>query len=223
MSRFYLWGGVLLFLVLVMMALLWVPKIKHVNIELPAQSPVSQQEVEQLLTSFQGERFLQLSLTEVQRQLNSHPWVASATVRRVWPSTLQVSVHTQVPVARWGESGLVNAMGEVFFPEDLSGYENLLPLWAADTKAAPALLSQAQWLVQQAAALKWHVISLTRHPGGSVEVHWLPKRTVWMSETHYKMQFKRFVRAWPHVSDTLREQADEIDLRYSNGFTVKQQ
>ena len=44
------------------------------------------------------------------------PWVNAATVRRVWPDTLQIMVVEQIAVARWGAGGLVNGQGQLFFP-----------------------------------------------------------------------------------------------------------
>jgi cell division protein FtsQ len=42
------------------------------------------------------------------------PWVDRASVARSWPQGLTVQVTEQIPVARWGDFGLLNARGEVF-------------------------------------------------------------------------------------------------------------
>jgi cell division septal protein FtsQ len=39
------------------------------------------------------------------------PWVDSAAVQRSWPRGLKVDIIEQTAVARWNESGLVNARG----------------------------------------------------------------------------------------------------------------
>lgn len=221
MKKLWMWGGLFAVLTLAVAALLWIPKIQRVVIELPENSPIEAQALAALLAPYEGNRFLQLPLEEVQHQLKKHPWVAWAHVRKVWPGTLVVQVQPQVPVARWGETGLVNAQGEVFYPKHIKAFVDLLPLWAPDPKEAPRLLRLGQWLMTQTAFLNWHLVAVTLHPGGSLETRWQPERTIWLKASDMEAQFSRFLVAWPQVKPALRDKAAEIDLRYSNGFTIK--
>lgn len=42
------------------------------------------------------------------------PWVRNASVRRVWPQSLEVTLEEHVALARWGSAAMVNTHGEVF-------------------------------------------------------------------------------------------------------------
>ncbi|MGD9163991.1 MAG: FtsQ-type POTRA domain-containing protein, partial [Chromatiales bacterium] len=63
--------------------------------------------------------FFSVDLPRIRDKLEQLPWIESASVRRIWPDTLRVRVVEQVPLAFWGEDGLVNQRGEVFRPAKL--------------------------------------------------------------------------------------------------------
>ena len=202
------------------LALLWWPRIERLEVVVPPGSPVQPEALAGRLQPFVGERFLQLDLAAVHQAVVAEPWVADAMVRRIWPDRLAVSVQLQKPVARWGTKGLVNPRGEVFYPADVKAWRQLLPLWSPNEADAPRLLEVAHWLRAQTKLMNWTLIALTRHPGGSLETRWLPARTLWLDGTAWRSQFERFLRAWPQVKPELRERATEVDLRYSNGFSI---
>lgn len=76
-----------------------------------------------VLPRLQG-NFLTTDLTAVREAFEAVPWVRSATVRRVWPPQLLVTLEEHHPVATWDgrgdwgepplERALLNRQGEVF-------------------------------------------------------------------------------------------------------------
>ena len=204
-------------------ALLVMPVVKVWEIKLPSQADtrVDEQALKTLLKPFEGRHFLTLPLERVREAVVRHPWVADAKVVRIWPDRVSIEVVLQKPVARWGARGLVNDRGEVFYPENLSGFERLLVLKGPDERDAPELLTMAVWMREQTALMDWRLLAVKRHVGGSVETLWWPQRTVWLEALYYRQQFSRFLEAWPEVNPVLREAASSIDLRYSNGFSLR--
>src|SRR6202012_3724910 len=63
---------------------------------------------------FANEGFMSANLSNIQRAVETLPWVDHARIARRWPNSLRVSVTEQRPAARWGESGLLNTRGELF-------------------------------------------------------------------------------------------------------------
>ncbi len=61
--------------------------------------------------------FFNLDVDAVRLALLGEPWVSEVTVKRIWPDALRVIVIEQIPVVRWGDSGLLNPAGEYFAPE----------------------------------------------------------------------------------------------------------
>ncbi len=204
-------------------ALLSVPVVRQWEIHLPEQTQglVDEASVRALLKPYEGQRFLMLSLSSVRQALRAHPWVADARVVRIWPDRVRVDITLQRPVARWGDAGLVNGRGEVFRPPAVGDYAQLLRLDGPDPRQAGALLALAVWLRQQTAFMDWRLVEVRQYVGGSVETRWWPQRTIWLEAARYQAQFRRFLEAWPQVRPDLRDTAVMVDLRYSNGFSIR--
>jgi len=58
--------------------------------------------------------FFTVDLRAVRRAFESAPWVRRASVRRIWPDTLAVTVQEQQPLAFWNDAQLLNVWGEAF-------------------------------------------------------------------------------------------------------------
>ena len=62
--------------------------------------------------------FLSINLASLKQVLRAHPWVRDVTVSREWPSMLKVEVTEEVPIARWGQKGFLNRLGEELIIEN---------------------------------------------------------------------------------------------------------
>ena len=45
---------------------------------------------------------------------SSIPWVASVTVQKIWPDTVQATIHEHTPVVHWVDDYLLDANGQSF-------------------------------------------------------------------------------------------------------------
>ena len=52
--------------------------------------------------------FFTVNLNQVRSLFESVPWVRRASVRRIWPDALRVSIEEQQPLALWNENQMVN-------------------------------------------------------------------------------------------------------------------
>ncbi len=168
--------------------------------------------------------FFNVDVRAVKRAAESLPWVDRASVRRVWPDTLRVTVVEQVPMARWrrddGGMALVNVRGELFAtagPEALAS----LPLFHAPAGAAETVAVRYQRLSASLAAL-----------GLSVRELGFNQRRAWSLRLDNGVQLllgrgdgeavlDRFVSAWPLALAARSEAIERVDLRYTNGFAVR--
>jgi len=71
-------------------------QISHLSVR--GHERLSAGEVLGLVEGLRGQNILAVSLDEWQKKLLSSPWVESATIRRVLPSTLEISVHERRPM-----------------------------------------------------------------------------------------------------------------------------
>ena len=58
--------------------------------------------------------FFTINLADAQKVFEDAPWVRSASVRRIWPNAIRVSIEEQQPLALWNESQMLNTWGQVF-------------------------------------------------------------------------------------------------------------
>jgi len=200
-------------------AYLGTQRIERIRIEVEGEH-LQAQALQSRLQAWRGQRFWTVDLQQVRKAAEADPWVARAQAWRLWPHTLVVHATAEVPVARWGEKGLVDRRGRVFYPPGgTGGFEHLLRLDGPDPAAAPELLALASQLARQAS--EWGLIRLMAVPGGSVLTHWSSQRPVWLEQAQAATRLARLQRAWPQVKPSLRRATAMIDLRYSNGFVIK--
>ena len=166
--------------------------------------------------------FLSMDLERVRRKVEQLPWIESASVRRVWPDTLRVRVVEQVPLAYWGKDGLVSARGEVFRPENLPRLDGLATLEGEDESAVRITREylRMRTLLETAGLELTHV--------------WVDARQAWRLETGSGLMLNlgrrevlprltRFVQLYPYLKDRAGSIPASVDLRYTNGFTVRWQ
>lgn len=181
---------------------------------------VGQEEINAVLEPYRQASFWFLDIQQIQADLKRLDWVSDAQVTRSWPDQLKLHIQEQVPVARWQASGLVNQLGEVFFPAQQQGFEHLVQIdgQLQDSKRLLHLLSRLQ---KQLDGMQWVIAQLSLQASGVIElnIHEGPKLILASKKARFQLQ--RFVRAYPHMIESLRKSAQVIDLRYSNGFAVK--
>lgn len=164
--------------------------------------------------------FFETDVRAVREALVALPWVASASVRRVWPDTLHVVLVEERPVARWAQGGLVNIDGGVFEPgagEEPPG----LPLFEGPPRSAPQVLAYYRRLQGELAPL-----------GLTVQRVGLDARRAWeltldngidltLGRKDPDGRLRRFVQLYPGTIAARADEIDQVDLRYSNGFAVR--
>jgi cell division protein FtsQ len=147
------------------------------------------------------------------------PWVDRATVARSWPSGLRVFVVEQTPVARWGESGLLNTRGELFvndarhIPPELPelvgppGSENLMTTryLAVQGRLEEAGMRLAQLRLDERGAWEFVLDNGVRLRLGRMQVD---------------ERFDRFMAAAARIVASRADEIAYVDLRYATGFAI---
>jgi len=166
-----------------------------------------------------GQGVASVDLDQVAQAVQQVPWVDRASVARSWPRALHVQVVEQVPVARWGESGLLNTRGEVF---------------AHDTRYLPAELPQLDgpegfqgemtgyYLVAQP-RLAQAGMRLTRmklDERGAWELTLDNGVTLRLGRQQVAERFDRFIAAAARIVAARAADISYVDLRYANGFAI---
>lgn len=141
------------------------------EIEVMGNRRLTAEEVERVCPLHAGESLWACSPEEVRQAVLALPWVAEATVQRIWPRTLCIRVAERKPVAVWENQGsffLVDQTGQAFAPaseEEQCRY--LVATGPQGARKVPALLKAAERfptlkkVLQSAVALpgqRWYLV-----------------------------------------------------------------
>lgn len=180
---------------------------------------VSPGQVERVAAPFLKDGFMSADLDAVQRAVEAIPWVDHARVQRRWPESLHVVIVEQVAVARWGDSGLLNARGELFVrnaahvpPElpRLSGPEG------TEVEVARRYLAAQGKLVE--AGMRIAAVRLDER--GAWEFDLDNGLTIRLGHSQVDERFERFLRTASMVVSRRASEISYVDMRYSNGFAI---
>ena len=155
----------------------------------------------------------------VRAALERLPWVRRASVRRVWPGRLEVTLEEHIALARWGDDALVNTYGERFNGRT----EQALPVFLGPAGTEPEVARRYARFTELVAPL-----------GAQLERVILTPRYAWQlrlaSGLHIMLgrdadagesRLKRFVDAYPATLGKIARSHEYVDLRYPNGFALR--
>lgn len=196
-------------------------KIKITNVIIEGElSFTNKLSLQSEIISRLGTNFVRTDLKEIQRATQEISWVRSASVSRVWPTSIKIEIEEQQPIARWGEKGFLNRYGEIVQVSDLSALSHLPELKGADEDAYDIasrylvfanLMSQFQLYVSSlnvSDSGEWH-IEVNRLFSISLGKHDLSKR------------LERFLYLYENQLTDLQKDIEHIDMRYKKGLAVK--
>ena len=178
---------------------------------------LSQEEVESVLYPFLQSRFFSLQLSEMQQALLTTPWVKTASVRRQWPDTVQVSLQEYQPIARWGSSHLISNEGKVFLPESVAGFS--LPQLVGPDDSAELVMQQYLAISQLLRPVGLRPESVIRSDSGSWRFT-VAHVEVYLGRDRLMERLQRFVRLYHAELESRWQQVQRVDLRYLNGASV---
>ncbi|MSQ68198.1 MAG: FtsQ-type POTRA domain-containing protein [Gammaproteobacteria bacterium] len=179
------------------------------------------QHIEALVVGAVRGGFFQVDVAQIRAQLLREAWVRDATVQRVWPIALHVSIREQQPVARWGEASLLSAAGEVFTPDPKTFPNGLVQLSGSTGTQAEVL---AVWQRARATlkTLGLTATALRRSDRGAWQLELADGTLLLLGRHVIDQRLARFVRAYPRVLKDHWARIAAIDLRYTNGFSLRQ-
>jgi len=163
--------------------------------------------------------FLNADLQEIRRQLEGLPWIYEATVRRKWPSALEIHIVEELPIARWGQDGFLNHEGGVFHSEKSGDWQSL-PLLMGPQGSAQSLMAKYQRLVELLAPLNLTVEQLAVDERGQIEAVLAGGMQLNLGGEDFLGRMHRFVVIYRSELAARRPEIERVDLRYESGIAV---
>lgn len=185
-----------------------------------ALQQVGSAELREVVAPLVSVGFIRVDVMAVRDAVEALPWVSSVTVRRQWPNTLALEVEEQRLLARWGDNGLINQKGELFYPEDIDidtdiphfyGVEGVSSQMATAYRRYQALLQKAQLSVVRLDVSERRAWRIKLNNGVELVLGREPK----------DQHLQRFIDVYSSGLADQITRISRVDLRYSNGFAVR--
>jgi cell division protein FtsQ len=216
-------------------------ELKRIEIEPLTHTPFQYVSPELIRGAIAGQlegNFFTMNLKDAREVFESAAWVRRASIRRVWPNILRVSIDEQQPWALWNENQMINTWGEAFTANRaVLDNESALPHFYGPEGTESLMVQRAaeldRWFEQL--QLKVKTLTLTnryalvaelsngltldlgRDPGAEAPD---PQAGV-PGALPFGERIERFVRVWPLAMAQLNgREPEHVDLRYPNGFAL---
>jgi len=136
------------------------------------------------------------------------------------PDTLSINVIQHSPIARWGDAGLMNAYGDLFFPNKIEPYR-FLPLLYGDEARAKELARTFEESMQRLKLLGLKLHGLFEDERQSKHLVLAGGLVISIGDGEVTEKIDRFITAYDqYLAENLSE-VKKVDLRYTNGLAVE--
>ncbi|MGI9251488.1 MAG: cell division protein FtsQ/DivIB [Pseudohongiellaceae bacterium] len=218
----------LLLLAVVLVSVIWNQKslrgfINRPVTELVIINPVQRitpTELNNRVREHTNEGFFTLNLQAIKANIETHPWVHQASVKRVWPNAVAIEITEQVAIARWQDKQLMNPFGELFTPSAMDESVSL-PLLNGPNDARFKVMEQYKLLSQMLfpAGLRLTGLSYSNRGSWQLVLNDGIQVTVGREDVLHRVQ--RFVNFYQNLPVNDAPLIAEADLRYANGIAIK--
>ena len=163
--------------------------------------------------------FLSVDLKNLKVVLQQHPWVSEVSVRRQWPSQLDINVSEEVPIARWRDDSFLNRLGQPLNIVDNSKLQNL-PLLTAQFGDSTQVMEQYQRLSKLLLPTGLKLSELQLDSLGAWQAETFKGIRLNIGRDQVGEKIRRLVKVWQSGLNVQSDSIQTIDLRYPNGLAV---
>jgi len=195
------------------------PQIEYVKVNGKLHA-TNHEEFENIVRTRVARGFFHIPMHELEQRLAELPWVRHAMVRRVWPHTLKITVYEGTPVARWGNTGLMDAYGELFFPQSVEPYAFLPILFGEQTRIKElARIFKNSMKQLRPLGLKPHGLFEDRRQSKHLVLS--NGLILAIGDGDVNKKIARFIIAYEQYLSSRLAEVKKIDLRYTNGLAIE--
>ena len=179
--------------------------------------------------------YFTMRLDDTRRLFETVPWVAAASVRRVWPDRLLVTLTEHRALGVWEDGRLLSDRGELFVanPDEAEIYGRL-PVFSGPFSAAKDAARRYYELSAQFAPLSLHITEVdisdrkawslrlvpSNHEGARPSEGLVVELGRDRAELPLTERVAQVVAAYPLVIAQIGAAPVRIDARYANGLAV---
>lgn len=180
---------------------------------------VAESEVREILERFMGTGFFEFNVSGLKQQLELHPWIRQATVKKQWPDTISLNLIEEVAIAHWGDSELINQYGEIFDPSVASVLN--LPQLRGPKDSQLKVMEQFRAVSQLFFPVGLRVTELELSKRGNWSLQLNSRIDVTAGRGDVMNKLTRFMDFYTNQSEEFVAGVVAVDLRYDNGIAVR--
>ena len=180
---------------------------------------IDRDSVQRTIAPYLEQSLLGVDLDELRSDLLTMPWGAGASVTRVWPDQLVIQLDEHLPVARWGDSALLNNAGRAFTPEQIEHFKGL-PQLNGPERAKRRVMQPSQQFNRLLRPYGHEVARLEMRDRGSCFLTSRGGIEMLLGRNDVVEKMQRFLTIDKLMLVDRRELIARVDLRYSNGMAV---
>ncbi|MEX0872818.1 MAG: cell division protein FtsQ/DivIB [Aquisalimonadaceae bacterium] len=181
---------------------------------------VREQDLRGALDSHLHGGFWRLDVDRIRQVLEDLAWVDTATVRRVWPGVLRITIREQEAVAVWNDESLLNARGDLFTPPRVTWPQGL-PMLSGQPRRSGTVSRRLRELRPAFAELGYEVEALALDARESWTVTLEGGATIALGREGVDARIRRFTSAYESLPRQAGGVLASADLRYPNGFAIR--
>ena len=193
-----------------------VTKIQYVN----EMQRVSPDELRGISTKIYDEGFLQINLSDIKEEIGQVNWVKSVSLERQWPDQINILIEEEDIIGWWNKDSIINSKGNLFSLDEQSLPGGLIEFYGPNGQQA--IVYEKYLLFAEELSTRGILIEkVTLDFKGSWIVTIRPSIALRLGKENISERFDRFLMIWDEsLLDNLAV-IEYIDLRYTEGFSVK--
>ena len=181
---------------------------------------VSPDDLRGISSKIYDEGFLQINLSDIKEEIEQVNWVKSVSLERRWPDQINILIEEEDIIGWWNKDSIINSKGNLFSLDQQSLPGGLIEFYGPDGQQA--LVYEKYLLFAEELSTRGILIEkVTLDFKGSWVVTIRPNIALRLGKENISERFDRFLMIWDEsLLDNLAV-IEYIDLRYTEGFSVK--
>lgn len=180
---------------------------------------LSKDEIKTALLPLVGTSFFSADMQAIQQAVAALPWVASVTVKRVWPDAIDIKVHEKKPYMRWGQQSLLNERGELFTPKQVHQFK-YLPLLTGPDRQEKKVLEIVKGIRTELADQSLALAEFNVNDRWAWKIKLTSGMEIELGRNEQLKKLQRFLKTLAVLGQERINSIATVDLRYPNGYAI---
>lgn len=180
---------------------------------------VDKNDIQVLVSSALKGDFMDINLLALKDAIEADPWVYKADLNRAWPSSLEIKITEQKPIARWSNDGFLNQYGELIYAQ-IDDRLHDKPVLNGASQNSDEMAKMYLDLSIELAKYQLKIKELTLNSQYSWSLVLKNGAKLVFGENDVIIKLSKFLYVYDNHLRTYFSTVKKIDLRYDNGLAV---